>query len=314
MRNIVFLSSFFMLLLVAGCVDNKRGIDVSNSETEKLVSEVSALRMSAEDDASLSYELGKKLFELDLAKAKVRNVRSGNEPFLLEDKNNKQCVVLAHGFTASPWEVRELGEFLAEKNISVYGVLVAGHGTTREDLASTKWENWFTSFENAYSALSFMCGDVFVGGVSAGGSLALYLAENNRTKGVISLASMVYPRNENAKFAFLVKFFKPYFENGLDDSEKPYYYSFRPTAAVAELIDFMDVFKINLDKVKVPVLIMQYNNDSTVNPESACFIYNSIGSESKELVWFDGSDHVLTTGKDKLEVFDRVYNFIVENS
>ena len=168
MRNIVFLSSFFMLLLVAGCVDNKRGIDVSNSETEKLVSEVSALRMSAEDDASLSYELGKKLFELDLAKAKAMNVRPGNEPFLLENKNNKQCVVLSHGFTASPWEVRELSEFLFARNINVYGVRVAGHGTSREDLASTKWEDWVNSFQDAYTSLSYMCDDVFVGGVSIG--------------------------------------------------------------------------------------------------------------------------------------------------
>lgn len=305
MKKLVFVL-LALILLVSGCSEKK---EISNAGIEDLKSEISSLKSSGNN-----YDAGMKMFELDLAKAKANNVRPGNEPFLLENKDNNVCVVLAHGFTASPWEVRELGEYLFARNITVYGVLVAGHGTTREDLASAKWEDWYSSFYNAYTTLNYMCDEVFVGGISAGGSLALYLAEQNKSKGVISLASIVYPRNGNAKYAFIVKYFKPYFENGLDDDEKPYYYSYRPTAAVAELMDLIDAYKNGLGKVKVPVLIMQYNNDSTVNPKSANFIYNNVGSERKELVWFNGSTHVLTTGKDKEEVFNKTYNFIAQNS
>lgn len=305
MRKEVFVL-IVLVLFISGCGKNT---NITNSDIEKLKSEIASLKQSGNN-----YEVGKKIFELNLAIAKANKVRPGNEPFLLEKKDNTNCVVLAHGFTASPWEIKELGEYLAKRNITVYGVLIAGHGTTREDLAKTSWEDWENSFQDAYSALNYMCDNIFVGGVSTGGSLALYIAEQNKTKGVISLASIIYPNNENAKYAFIAKYFKHYFENSLKDDEKPYYYSYRPTAGIAELIEFVDVYKKNLNKVKAPVLIMQYNNDSTINPESAKFIYNHVGSEKKELIWLNGSDHVLTHGNDREQVFEVVYNFIIKNS
>lgn len=246
-------------------------------------------------------------------KAVSTEIRPGNEPFILEG-GKEVCVLLAHGFTASPWEVRELAEYLNSKGLTVYGVLLAGHGTSKEHMAATRWEDWYKSVEDGYLELSGSCDKIFVGGISTGGSLSIYLSTKHDTSGIISLASIIYPRNDKAGYASIVKYFKRFFKNRIEEDEKPFYYSERPTASIAELMQFTNILKKEIGKASAPIVIMQYNNDSTADPKSSEYIYKNIGSGKKELVWFDGSKHVLTTGDDKEQVFERVYSFITENS
>src|SRR4051812_28032023 len=56
-------------------------------------------------------------------------------------------VLLLHGFTSSPAEVRPLGDFLAAQGYTVYSPLLAGHGTAPEDLRGTTWRDWVASAE-----------------------------------------------------------------------------------------------------------------------------------------------------------------------
>ncbi|NIQ98443.1 MAG: hypothetical protein GWO11_08540, partial [Desulfuromonadales bacterium] len=53
-----------------------------------------------------------------------------NLPFLIEPtKPNGAGIVLVHGFTASPWEMRRFGEELAGLGYRVLGSRLPGHGT-----------------------------------------------------------------------------------------------------------------------------------------------------------------------------------------
>ncbi len=79
--------------------------------------------------------------ELSLIQGKLRN--SENKPFLFaHEQKTKVSFLLIHGFTASPWEMKDLGEYLYEKGYNVYGMLLEGHGTKEEDLLKLKWEDW----------------------------------------------------------------------------------------------------------------------------------------------------------------------------
>lgn len=49
------------------------------------------------------------------------------------DKGSVGCL-LTHGFSGSPFEMRELGEYLAEKGVSVLCKPLPGHGTTPHDM------------------------------------------------------------------------------------------------------------------------------------------------------------------------------------
>ena len=49
-------------------------------------------------------------------------------------KGNNTGVLLIHGFTGTPYEMRFLGEFLRDKGCTVRGILLKGHGTTLKDM------------------------------------------------------------------------------------------------------------------------------------------------------------------------------------
>ena len=60
---------------------------------------------------------------------------SSTAPFRLEPGNQhhaRAAVLLLHGFTGSPWEVRPLGESLAARGFHVLAPQLPGHGTTPE--------------------------------------------------------------------------------------------------------------------------------------------------------------------------------------
>ena len=237
-------------------------------------------------------------------------VKDGNEAFMI-DKGSEKAVLLLHGFTASPWEVRELGEFLAENGFTVYAPLIAGHGTSPENLAETSWQDWYRSAEQGYAMLKGKADCVYVGGVSTGGSLALLLAAEHDTCGVISISSTVYLQDWKANFAVIAKYFIPYTTRPLNDEDAKYYYEERPTAGVAQLMNLISETKKRIGDIKEKVLILQAKGDRTVNPASADYIFENIGSEKKEKVIFENGQHVMIRDENlKEEAFAIILGFV----
>src|SRR3979409_1628694 len=65
------------------------------------------------------------------------------EPFRLG--SGDRGVLLIHGFCGTPPEMRGLGEHRAASGFRVHGVLLKGHGTTPEDVATTTRGDWVAS-------------------------------------------------------------------------------------------------------------------------------------------------------------------------
>ncbi|MHA1187337.1 MAG: alpha/beta hydrolase [Candidatus Heimdallarchaeota archaeon] len=119
----------------------------------------------------------------------------GAEPFFY--KKGKIGCILSHGYTGTPKEVRELGKYLADKNITTIGPLLPGHGTTIEDLKLTTANDWYNEYVNAVEKLKEHCTKIFVCGLSLGGLLTLKYASENSVDGVITLAA---PARFSCKF------------------------------------------------------------------------------------------------------------------
>ncbi|HZI76533.1 MAG TPA: alpha/beta fold hydrolase, partial [Gemmatimonadales bacterium] len=110
------------------------------------------------------------------------------QPFRI--RGGTRGCLLIHGFAGTPPEVRGLGSYLAARGYDVIGPLLAGHGITPEAMALTRWPDWFRSVEAALSTLRRDCKDIFVGGQSLGGTLALHLAATHpELKGVIAMGA-----------------------------------------------------------------------------------------------------------------------------
>jgi carboxylesterase len=58
-------------------------------------------------------------------------------------------VLLVHGFTGSPQSLRPWGEHLAAAGLTVSLPRLPGHGTSWQEMAMTRWEDWYAEAERA---------------------------------------------------------------------------------------------------------------------------------------------------------------------
>ena len=112
-------------------------------------------------------------------------------PFLLRPWRPKAGVLLAHGYMAAPLEVRGLADFLYAQGYAVYGVRLRGHGTDSADLAGRTWQEWYTALDRGYAVLDTLTDDIYLGGFSTGGCLALLAATRKEAhiRGVFSICA-----------------------------------------------------------------------------------------------------------------------------
>ena len=64
-----------------------------------------------------------------------------NAEYLLE--GGRAGVLLIHGLTGTPNEMRLLARGLHQAGFTVYGMQLAGHCGDENDLLQTRWQDWY---------------------------------------------------------------------------------------------------------------------------------------------------------------------------
>ena len=232
-------------------------------------------------------------------------------------------VLLIHGFTASPAEMKPLGEFLSEEGCFVYGVRLKGHGTSPCDLDRRSFQEWYRSLDRGYEVLKRSCEKLFVVGFSMGGCLALLLAEEKGTdfSGVVSVSTPLRIRNKNIVFANLMNQINrlaaalPYldgvkrYKKGDPENSRINYQNI-PISALKEFKDLMEKTESRLGEIYTPALIIQGRKDPTVDPVSADLIIKKLASPEKKLTLLDMDRHVIV-GEKGSEVHHEILSFIL---
>lgn len=85
-------------------------------------------------------------------------------------------VLLIHGLTGTPAEMRFVGNGLNRAGFTVLGMQLAGHCGDEADLLATGWKEWYASVVDAAARLRDEVDHLFVAGLSMGAVLALKLA------------------------------------------------------------------------------------------------------------------------------------------
>lgn len=239
------------------------------------------------------------------------------DPSPFEEWRGEVGCLLLHGFPGSPAEVRELGTFLAEREISVVGPLLPGHGQRPEALYGIRWSDWLRAAAADLRRLQQHCSWVFAAGLSMGATLALYLAAEVPLAGVAALAPAVKVRSPLLPLIPLAKHVLRWIDLGEDQdlsapdaADRHWYYTRAPSAAVAEMYQLMrEAWKL-APQVFVPVLIIQSRRDGALHPQGAAALLERLGSEEKRLVWCEDSGHNLLVDAEREQVFAQVYGWI----
>ena len=85
-------------------------------------------------------------------------------------------MLLIHGLTGTPTEMRFVGNGLNRAGFTVLGMQLAGHCGDEADLLATGWRDWYASVVAAAARLREEVDHLFVAGLSMGAVLALKLA------------------------------------------------------------------------------------------------------------------------------------------
>lgn len=239
-----------------------------------------------------------------------------NDQFFLQGNNDK-AVLLIHGITSGAAQLVPMARFLNDYGYNVYAVNLAGHGTYPQDLLHTTAEDFIAKAEYDYQTLKKNFDTIYVGGLSTGGLLSLYLANKfPKTAGFMSVSSPL----DLVKGNFITATYPDdvvYFHRDMAGKTglfKQYHIHYEDIAVKAfkELYRLMDVVNADgfMKAITVPGIVIQAKDDAVACPGSAKIIYDSISSKVKELYNPDTGEHNIILTEGRHEAFRRCAMFL----
>ncbi|MFI7589456.1 alpha/beta hydrolase [Spongisporangium articulatum] len=241
-------------------------------------------------------------------------VRPGAEPF--HSDGDDVGVLVLHGFTGNPTSMRPWAEAIAATGRTVALPRLPGHGTTVQDMRSTRWEDWVAEADSAFHTLRAKVSTVVVCGLSMGGALALTLAE--RYPAEVAGLVLVNPavRIDDPRLVALpvVKWLTPYLPPVGNDIKKPGVtedaYGKIPSHALASSLAGYKGVVADLPKVTAPLLLIRSRVDHVVPASSSALILSKVSSPDPVEIVLEDSYHVATLDNDAPTIFEKSIEFI----
>ena len=238
----------------------------------------------------------------------------GTDEYVLEKGDT--AVILIHGIGGNPYSMKEIANYIYGNDLSVYAILLPGHGTSVFDLEKTTWKDWQDAVEKSYQEVSKKHKKVYVLGYSLGSLLTLDLASRHDLDGIIIINAPIKLISGFTDILPLVYLVEKYHIRGfISFDELPLatelkLYQSLPIKSVFQLVEFIDIVGSELSKVNEKILIIQSIKDDVVDPEAAVFIINNIESKDKDILWLTNSTHIGLDKKDKDIMKARVARFL----
>ena len=113
------------------------------------------------------------------------------QPLRLSGKTG-HGVLLIHGLTGAPAEMRPLAKRLARRGYEVAAPLLPGHGADEATLLRTTWRDWLDGVRAAYDSFAGEVDSVSVAGICVGGALSLMLAAERPAVRAAAIYSMTF--------------------------------------------------------------------------------------------------------------------------
>ncbi|HBI47641.1 MAG TPA: hypothetical protein DDX93_02800 [Smithella sp.] len=248
-------------------------------------------------------------------------------PFFLYSPESDTGVLLIHGLMAAPEEVREWGEFLHAKGLTVYAPRLSGHGTSSQDLSVRNYQDWLDSVNRGHAVLQTCCKKILIAGFSTGAGLALQsvILRPHDFEAVIAVSAPLKFKKFSSRFAETLNAFNRYCnywgmgnlakEFMKNDADNPHInYLLCPVSAFVQVKKLMKKVRKSLSDIDIPALVIQAKNDPKVAPQSGPAIFKLLGTDKKHFAWIDYNMHGIIRGKIASDIFKEVESFLTSCS
>jgi len=242
-------------------------------------------------------------------------IMTGADPYT--EYQSDKGILFLHGFTGSPHEHRWMAREFAGMGYSVSVPLLAGHGTSPQDLKETTWLDWYTSARQALFDLKKKSSNIVIVGLSMGGTMALHLSAHYEVDGVAALASPLFLNDWKLKFLPVMKHIlteKPK-RDGADikdplQKQKAVHYMTQPLRSIEQLLKLFNHVKDDLPDIHVPVLLVNAVQDHVVPFENREYIKQNINSKDVRELTLHDCYHIITLDTEREKVLNTLKIFI----
>lgn len=242
------------------------------------------------------------------------------KPFFLQ--GGKIGIVLVHGFTACPIDMKPLADILhTTYGYTIAAPLLEGHGLSPEEFINTSWKDWVRSGKQAIDRLRYECEKVIGIGHSMGGLITLHLASEGKLDGVVSINAPIIFCDRNLHFADRLLGKQDYVEKPNKESEisvnkegLPHFsYTKVPVTCFVSLNKAITPVQNELRKIECPAMVVQSLEDKTVHPRSGRMIEKSIRHRKKDVIYWAKEDHYLPLGPQRNKLAEKIQFFLLKH-
>ena len=227
-------------------------------------------------------------------------------------RGDRVGVLVLHGFTGSPWEVRPLADDAVALGHSVAVPVLAGHATALAALNETTWQDWLHSAEAAHTWLATRCDRVHVIGLSMGALLALLIALRQppalRGRLVLLAPALVLAPWQRRAIVALGRLGWPTVLGKdapqLANHAQPPCYSGIPLRATQSLLALQEL--VARVAQPLPALVLHGAADQTIPCEPACSRARALLGPAARIEVIPGAGHLLPRTEAANEVAQRV--------
>jgi len=260
-------------------------------------------------------------------------------------RRGEDAVLLVHGLTGTPAEMRSLAKKLQHQGFSVMCPRLAGHCGGIAELKKSHWQDWYSSVEQAFEALKAEHRQVYVAGLSMGALLALCLAANKGTRvaGLGLLSSTFFydgwnmPKYKRRLLLPLVIYSplrlfvswtetSPYgikcertrakvqmvLENRDANAAEQFGIFRTPAVTIHESMRLIRAARLALPRVHTPTMIVHALEDDMASIKNAQYVEKHIAARDVETFYVDDTYHVLTLDRRKHQIAERLCDFFLQ--
>jgi carboxylesterase len=241
-------------------------------------------------------------------------VLPGAEPFAHD--GGPTGVLLCHGFTGSPQSLRHWAGALADAGFTVRLPRLPGHGTTWQEMNTTRWADWYATVQASFVELTERCEDVVVAGLSMGGALATQLAVDRPADvaGLV-LVNPAYTFADPRLVALpVIKHVLPSLPGIASDialtGATELAYDRTPLKALHSFVQAAGALVKRLPEVTQPVLLLHSAQDHVVPVASSTTFLSRVSSKDVTEIVMTDSFHVATLDHDAARIERESVDFV----